>query len=257
MSLLLSANSTIGIITDVTLVVLVIIIAFAGLAKGFVSSLLSIIGTAIVLAIAVFTAKYVAQFLNGIIGVVDFFAKKITAMLNGMGEFFTVERAADTTGQSIAAEMPETLFEPLQRFIIKILNATTFAEGQTVGQVVGSALGAIITTIICGIAVFIILKLLFNFLARFFDNVSEKKPLGGMDKLLGLILGLVKGGVLILVLGCITSMLCLVPKINDAVTPVIQDNSTITKFAYNFADDFNDKYIIENLPDWLASLYQK
>lgn len=256
MSVILSANGTIGVLIDIVLVALVVIIAFVGMAKGFINSLLSIISTAIVIAISVFTAKYVAKFIDGILHVVDFFAKIATKMLNTLGSFFTTPQAADTAGETIVESMPEGIYAPLQKFISKILTNTTFADGQTVAEVVGAALGAIITTIICGIAIFIILKIVFNLLARFFDNVSQKKSIGGMDKLLGLIFGLAKGVILVLFLGSITSILCLVPKINDVVHPIIDQHTSVTKFVYNLSNDINNKYIIENIPDWLASVYK-
>lgn len=77
-------------IIDGVLILILVISTIVGIVKGFFDSLLSLIGTGLAFAIAVFTAKYVSSFLNKILGIEEFVLKKLDATNEGTVEFFGV-----------------------------------------------------------------------------------------------------------------------------------------------------------------------
>ena len=75
-------------IIDGVLILILVISTIVGIVKGFFDSLLSLLGTGIAFAIAVFTAKYVSGFLNNIIGIEQFVLNKLDASNEGTVNFF-------------------------------------------------------------------------------------------------------------------------------------------------------------------------
>ena len=66
------------------------------------------------------------------------------------------------------------------------------SSSETIGSFVGDCLGNISMVIISGILVFIVLKIVVALLSKFFDNIEKTKVIGGLNKILGLILGIVR-----------------------------------------------------------------
>ena len=127
----------------------------------------------------------------------------------------------------------------------------------TIASVIGSSLGHICMVIISGILVFIVLKIVIALLSRLFDNIARTRILGGLNKVLGLILGVLKAACVIVVLNGILVGLSLIPAVNDTITPLIQDNTHIEKVIYNKTDEFVGKYIIEGnvIQEWITDLW--
>lgn len=75
-------------IIDGVLILILVISTIVGIVKGFFDSLLSLLGTGISFAVAVFTAKYVSGFLNNIIGIEKFVLDKLDASNEGTVNFF-------------------------------------------------------------------------------------------------------------------------------------------------------------------------
>ena len=75
-------------IIDGVLILILVISTIVGIVKGFFDSLLSLLGTGISFAVAVFTAKYVSPTLNKIIGIEKFVLEKLDASNEGTVNFF-------------------------------------------------------------------------------------------------------------------------------------------------------------------------
>ena len=130
---------------------------------------------------------------------------------------------------------------------------------ETIGSVIGSSMGHICVVIISGILVFIVLKIIVFLLTKFFDNLTKTKIIGGLDKILGLVLGLLKGALIIGVVNLIAVGLSLIPTVNKVITPVIQDHTNVERFVYNTTDKLFGKYVIEGdgLQNWVEDLWNK
>ena len=144
--------------------------------------------------------------------------------------------------------------------LIKVVFSNTsvdMSSTATIGSVVGSSLGHICMVIISGILIFILLKIVVALLSKLFDNIERTKVLGGLNKLLGLVLGFVKASIIIIVVNCVLVGLTLVPTFNKMVTPLIQENTHVEKVIYNQTDKLFGKYVIEGdtVKNWVENLW--
>ena len=68
-------------VLDIIIIAIMLIFSIAGFAKGFLSSLLQLVGSVASLAIAVWLAKPLASFISSIADVAGWFGDKIAALL--------------------------------------------------------------------------------------------------------------------------------------------------------------------------------
>lgn len=253
--------STIGIIIDVALIAVLVILSLIGLKKGLLKSVLSFFSWIVCLIIAIFTAKYVAGWINGLYDFSNLIGNKISKSLTNMNGFFAQAINTYEAGgkQALIGAIPSDINGMLAQLIKAVFTNTTvdMTSTDTIGSVVGVALGDICMLIISGILIFIVLKIVVALLSRLFDNIERTKILGGLNKLLGLALGAVKAVLVIVIFNCILVGLSLMPAVNKTITPIIQDNTKIERFVYNKTDELFGKYVIESdmIKDWVTDLW--
>ncbi len=253
--------STIGIIIDVVLVTILVIFGIIGFNKGFLKSLISLFSWVVCLVIAIFTAKYVASWINGIYDFSSLIGGKIAESLSSTNDFFSQTIASFESKDAILEGINniEGLNGVLKQIIRMVFSNTNvdMTSEETVGAIAGASLGHVIMIIIAGVLVFIVLKIIVAILSRLFDNIERTKILGGLNKVFGLIFGVLKAGCVIVVLNCILVGLSLIPAVNNTITPVIQDNTHIEKFVYNQTDKIVEKYIIDGnaIQEWVNDLW--
>lgn len=253
--------STIGLVIDIAIILTLVIFAIIGFKKGLLKSIISLFSWIVCIIIAVLTAKYVAGWINGIYNFAGLIGNKIATSLAKTNEFFTQAiNVYESSGKdALIAAIPSNINKLLKQLITVVFNHTAvdMSSTETIGTVVGSSLGHICMVIISGILVFIVLKIAVALLNKLFDKISNTKILGGLNKVLGLILGLLKGAVIIIIVNCVLVGLSLVPAVNKTITPIIQDNTHVEKFIYNKTDELAGKYLIEGnmIQDWLTNLW--
>lgn len=252
---------TIGLIVDIALILLVVIFGIIGFKKGFLKSVLALFSWIVCIAIAIFAAKYVAGWINGIYDFTGLIGGSIEkGLLDSNKEFFSISAGTLGSSQAVIANIPNNVNGLLAQ-VIKVVfsNVTITAETtDSIARIVGVSLGNIVMIIITAILLFIILKLAIFLLSKIFDNIARTKILGGVNKILGIVFGVVKAGLIIVILNCILVSLSLVPAVNNAITPVIQDNTTVEKFIYNKTDEVIGKYVIEGnmIQNWIEGLWE-
>lgn len=195
-------------IIDGLLILIIVVCAIIGIVKGFFDSILSLVGTGLALAVSVFTAKYVANFINKIFNFEEFLLTKIDeATTEGVITIFGV----DLQNTEVA------------KFAVWVVSI---------------------------IIVFIIVKLAIFILSKIFESVVKNSPtMGGINRVLGMVFGIVKGGVTVLGLLAVCSLLAQVPGIG---TPIYEQitNTTITSGIYKYVDEFVEKNLTkENIQD--------
>ncbi len=251
--------ATIGLIIDIVIVALIVIFAIIGYRKGFLQSLISLFSWVVCLVVAIFAAKYVAQWINGIYDFSGFIGDKIANGLNSIDEMFTKPISAYSSANDIISNLPSDMNGLLKQLIKVVFSNANFdnTSEETVASFVGGALGHICMIIISAILTFIALKIVIALLSRLFDNISRTKILGGLNKILGLLFGVLKIGIVIIALNLTLSGLSLIPAVNDTITPLIQDNTHVEKVIYNKTDEFVGKYIIEGdfIQNWISDLW--
>ena len=244
--------STIGLIIDILIVAVVVIFGIIGFNKGFLKSFLSLFSWLVCILIAIFTAKYVAGWINGIYDLSGLIGGKIeSALAQSISSFESTEE--------IIANLPSDINGLLAQLIRVVFSNTSvdMTSDATIANVVGNSLGHVCMLIIAGILVFIVLRIVLALLTKLFDNIAKTKILGGLNKILGLLLGMVKAACIVIILNGILVALSLIPAVNNTITPLIQDNTHIERFIYNKTDEFVGDYIIEGgaLQDWITDLW--
>ena len=251
----------IGLVIDILLVALVLIFGFIGYKKGFMKSVLALFSWVVCILIAIFTAKYVSGWINGIYDFNGLIGGAIEGGLVGSNkEFFSTVTGELGSSQAIIQAIPSGTNGLLAQ-VIKVVfsNVTITSEStMTIAEVVGTSLGSIIMLVITGILIFLVLKLAIFILSKIFDNIARTKVLGGINKILGFFFGALKAGLIVVVINCILVALSLIPMVNNVISPVIQDNTTIEKFVYNTTDDVIGKYVIEGnmIQTWIEDLWE-
>ncbi len=254
--------STLGIIIDIAVIAVFVILGLIGLKKGLLKSILSLFSWGFCILIAFLTAKYVAGWLNGIYNFSGLIGNSISKSLNNTNTFFAQSINVYEAGgkDSLIAAIPTDINKLLAQLTKSVFSTANvnMTSTDTIGYFVGSSLGHICMIVISGILVFIVLKIAVALLSKLFKNIAQTKILGGLNKILGLVLGLLKATLIVGVVNCVLVAITLVPAINKTITPLIQDNTYVEKVIYNTTDRLFGKYVIEGdgVKNWVENLWK-
>lgn len=142
----------------------------------------------------------------------------------------------------------------LSNFVNKIFGLDSFILGKLDGGAEGTftlfggefsnvEVAKFCVWIVTVVIVFLIVKLAIFILAKIFESVTQNSPkLSGINRVLGMLFGILKGGVVSVGLVAIASLLSEIPGLGSIITDKI-DETKITSFAYKYVDE----YIDENL----------
>lgn len=254
--------STIGIIIDVAIILGVVISSIIGYRKGLLKSVLSIFSWIVCLLIAIFTAKYVAGWLNGLYDFSALVGSKISKTLIGSNEYFSRAINSFANKEEIIASLESVNTNGLLKQLIKaVFSASTvdMTSEVSVGSFLGDCLGDVSIVVIAGVLVFIILKTVVTILSKLFDKIDKTVILGGLNKLLGLALGLLRAGIIIVGINVILVTSSLIPASNKLINTVVKENTHVEKVIYNKTDKLFGKYVIEGdtVKNWIEDLWAK
>lgn len=198
---------------DIVFIVLIVLFAIIGLAKGLFDSILSIFSSVLSIIAAILASKYVAAFLNNITHCNDFFAKKIVEW-GWVGD----------NGLEI------------------------FGKVFTPGQLANT-----ITIILSIIAVWLLIKLAIALLSKLFDNVtSSSNAMSGLNRVLGLVFGAAKG-VLIACLGfaLVSVVTVFIPNVSEKVKTEMEKNK-MSGFFYTYVNEWVGESLEKRIDDILG-----
>lgn len=86
--------------------------------------------------------------------------------------------------------------------------------------------------IISFVVLFLLLRIIVFILDKALSIIPRKSAVGVVNKWLGLFLGFAKGVVNMLIVLAVVYLLCLIPSVNDFISPYVE-SSFVTKFLYN------------------------
>lgn len=254
--------ATIGIIIDIVIVLVALVLGIIGLKKGFLNSILSLFNWAVCLIIALLTAKFIAGWIDGICNLSGFIGEKITNDLKSSNDFFNQAINVYEAGgkDTLIANIPADI-NGLIKQLIKIVfssSSVDFSSTDSIGQVVGDGLGYITTCVICAVLIFVILMIVVKLLMKLFDKLTRAKVIGGANKILGLIFGVLRAVIIVFSVNLIVVAMSLIPMVNNAITPLIQENTYVEKVIYNATDNLIEKTVIEGdlIKNWTTSLWE-
>lgn len=192
-------------IIDGALILILLICTIVGIVKGFFDSLLSLIGTGLALVISVFTAKYISNFINKIFNFEDMILKTLDKSNEGAIKFFG------------------------GKFSLDNVEAAKFCVW------------------ICSVVImFILIKLAIFILAKIFASVTKTSPtISGINRVLGMVFGIAKGGVIVISALALCSVIAQVPVIGTPVYEKINETA-ITSSIYKFVDEFVEDNFTED-----------
>lgn len=181
---------------DVAFFSIIIIFAIIGIWKGLFESLVSLISTGVCVFVSIYLAKPCASFINNTIGL------DTPKMFDGLIGKFSKETSFGLFGM-------------------------TFKRSEVAG---------FLSMIFAGIIVFVLLKLAIYLLAKLFDSLTRSNTaLNGLNRVLGMLFGIVKGCVIIIVCLALCTVFARFTNIESYIK-----QSKVTNWVYNYVDDFTE-----------------
>lgn len=201
-----------SLIIDGIVIGIIVVCAIIGIVKGFVDSLLGLIGTALAAVAGVFTAKYVSAWINSLFDLEDKILNSLDGGVEGTFKIF----GAEFSNPEVA------------RFAVWLIAV---------------------------VAVFLLVKLVLLILSKMFEKVTQNKPvISGINRALGAIFGIVKGGVMVAVSLALCSALSQLPIIGSTISDKIADTK-VTSFAYKYVDEFVENQLTqENITKLISQM---
>ncbi len=113
---------------------------------------------------------------------------------------------------------------------------------------------AFLSLVVAGVIVFLLVKLVIWLLARLFDSATKNSTaLSGLNRVFGLVFGLLKGGIIVFAGLVVVSLISQVP-VMDKVGAAIEKTS-VTNWMYKYVDEFcDDKLTKANLEELLDKI---
>jgi len=225
-------------ILDIVLICLIVLTAIIGFSKGFINTLLSFVGNLASLVASFFLAKPLAGLLNSWFGLSKTISGSLTSQIS---TFFT--EFANANGATVLENHCNAtgILKSALSYFIK--PETVYESNTVLSSSLGELAGNFVTMAICMIIAFILIKLAVYFLAKIFDSLKKKSlAFSGLDRVLGLVLGVLKGLVFVAVVFIIASMIQTIPTVANFLDTVFE-GSSIGKPLYDFLTTHVNEYL--------------
>lgn len=237
-------------VIDIIILCVLVTFALIGMWKGFLNTLISLFGNIASIAVAVLCAKPVSAFLDKIFGIVGGIGGKIA---EGLAATITpfASGATELTGATLKTYLANDGLTFTERlFNLFIEDSAVFTTDAQVVQYIGERIAGVVALAIAVIVMFIVIRIAILLLAKLFDALTKNKAIGGLDRAMGLLFGLLKGALLVSIVLGVFYMFA-----NNTINGWIQD-STITKWVYQYICEFVDWAVTNfNLPEVITNLF--
>lgn len=220
-------------VLDIIVIVVLALGLLIGLWRGFLRTLLNLFSNVASIVVAVLLAKPVTNVVQGWFGILNTISNGISGVLESNilpKEGYPMDAEAIKSGLQGSSIM-NSLVSP---FIPA--DTSQIADAHELSTIIGSKLGQIVLMIIVAIVLFIIIKILVRLLAKLFDAITKKSAISGLDRVLGGVVGLLKGAILVFVVLSVLYALNSLPFINSWFDGLVND-SHITLYIYNAIQD--------------------
>lgn len=223
-------NFSPALLLDAALVILVIITIAYFANKGFIAGILDLVGNFAALALAwivsgkLSPAVFENFFKSGLI-------TKTSALIQQEGSF-----SLEGLLQGLAGLIPQNLLDSVSASAADLLgsNAPNIAE-KAVEQIVAPLVIPLISVVVF-FATYLICRLLITFLAAVLSNINRIPLVGGVNKMLGVVIGAVSGVIYAVLVLCL--LWAIVSITNDSL-PVINDGALSGSYLYSAFSTYN------------------
>lgn len=222
---------SIATILDIILVVVLLGTVFYYIRRGFVAGLLDLVGSFASLAVAWFASRQLSP------GVFENFFKSglITRTADSIQSQGEVN--FDTLFASLSEFLPQSLIDRLRSATgaLTFDNAAPNIAEQVVENVIAPLIVPIITVVVF-FAVFLVCRMLLALLIAVLTNVNRLPIIGGANKMLGSIIGLVAGAINVLLILCFIWAAVI---ITSGKLPVLNDFELSGSYFYSAFARYN------------------
>lgn len=221
-------------VLDIIVIAILGVFAVFGLVKGFLNTLLSLFGNLASLAVAIVIVKPCTKFLDSIFHIVNWLGNLI---IKGVQSANVLPNLASSTmtSEEVISHLNGTnkLVGKLVSFFVDKnttygLNATDLTSTLTMNM--GKFASMVFTVII----MFILLRIAVLILTKVFNAITKKHAFGAVDRILGLVLGILKGALYTAgILSVIYALSPILPKLDGLV-----QSSNFTNMLYGYVSQF-------------------
>lgn len=223
MQLLNGVSNT--LIVDIAFLVILAIFLIVGLCKGFVKQIFGALSSVIALVAAYFLCAYLVKFLEQQFGLLTKLAEAIGSQIGTTG-------VAGEPASKEAIEKAVSEFG-LPAFIADYAKAQLGTDTSLkIYQLFGNILGNLVLSAGCFIVLYIVFRLVLVLLCKLLQSVVKAPGLNALDRVLGMLLSLVKG---VLVLYVIIFVVDVIP-VNEGFIATVKaaiSESTVGSFLQN------------------------
>ena len=225
-----------GIIIDLVVILIIALFALIGRWKGFFKSFLSMFGFFGSLIVAILFRHQFASILNSLFGLQGKLESLISTKVLESSPSLLQEVA--TNAEMIEIINGSNLSGILKSIFGGLAKTATIEVPMSVADLVISPVASLCLNVIAVIVLFIVIRIAVIVLNLTLGKIIKKlKLVGGINKLLGLLLGFVKGIAFVFFGMAIVNVFSLIPAVDNFVTTNIQ-SSLITKWGYNMVGGF-------------------
>lgn len=210
-----------AILLDIAVIIALIVFALIDAKKGFISCVFGLVVSIVAFIAAFFCASTVVEATGGLFGLQDVIATEFQNVF--AGELFQ----ADVTQDGLALALAEA---NLPTFLIDLIseNGVDAPAGTTVGQYLAGEIAPFVTLVLTGILLFIVCKLVLIFVEKILTSlVSAVSLLDVVNKILGGVIGLLKGALMVCLIFSVLSLLTS-PEITEFI-----NQSLFVHYIYN------------------------
>ena len=231
---------------DIVFIVLVVLFGLWGLKQGFLASVISLVGIALSLVLAVWLAPPFTSFIDNLFGgaISDMFTNVMNGVVSGFGNV-DYNLPADTSASTLIESFDVN--GVLKSLMDVMLGSETLVAGTNVLAWFSTKLGGLLTTLCGAVLLFLLIRIVIALLSKLFDKITENRAVNGLDRVLGFVFGAIKGLIFVAVVIAILNILCVIPAMNDFVTTWLDKTSILNDYAnwiFQLIDDFTSRYNI-------------
>lgn len=215
-----------GIILDIIFIFIIFVFVVLSAKKGFVRTFLEIVGIVLALVLAVSFSTTIANYLCA-----DIIIPNLTTTINS-----SLEGASNNLAENVPAIVISltNLAGLGEDFINNAVSNGAASAATIICDNVSPFLTNLIKTI-CIVVLFVILTVIFRFLARRINSLFNISILGKINKLLGGLLGIVKGLVFAILFCILVSLVSATGLFGtDIINQELIDSSYICKSVLQF-----------------------
>ena len=218
-----------ALILDIALIGVVVATVIHYARKGFVAGLIDVVGNLAAIALAWFVSGKVSPtvfenfFKSGLV-------EKTTQTLQ-QGSF-----SLESVLGGLEGLVPQSLMDSIMESANSVLNSQAPDLAQQVVEQIISPLVVPLITVVLFFATFLLCRVVIAFLVAVLTNLNKVPLLGGVNRTLGVVVGLVGGVLNALLLLCLIWAVIVITSNN---LPVVNDSALSGSYFYSFFSAYN------------------